>query len=975
MESPKSPQNDKHSERLRLSLDRLEPRLLLSGYGEGGPAPGWVAPEWFEVMPGVDAGDLLGQYGSTEMTWNGEDVAVLTDHWVVQFGEAALAGIESVADTVGLFPAGAITFELVEGLGLAGQVLMRTHEATVAEVVTWLEGAATISTYQPNFILQIQAVPDDPLYGNLWGLENVGQGGGVIDADIDAASAWDLSTGSADIVVGVIDTGVDYTHPDLANAAEVNGLEGVDDDLNGLIDDYGNIWVNELELYGTAGTDDDLNGFIDDVFGWDFFDNDADPMDEDSHGTHVSGTIGAIGDNARGVVGVNWTTSIMALRFLGPGGGSAAGAIGAINYATMMKLEFDDGVDDGTPGADVRLTNNSWGGGGFSQLVMDAIEASGDAGMLFMAAAGNFAFDNDVTPFYPASYDLDNIISVAATDQFDERAGFSHWGLVSVDLAAPGVATLSTVPGWTGQLYDHFQGTSMAAPHASGVAALAWAHNPDATLEQVRDAMFSGVDRLASLDGLVATGGRLNARATLERVVFDDPLVIERQAEVSSGVTVTVYDVQGRVDVGPADLQVAFRGTSVASMEVVGTGGGMGIIVEGATSVGQFKDNRRAGEPVSFLHTNSGISKIKMRTGFQGYVLNNVTIDGTVYGNDIDQDGISSDPIALLTGGPVGSVKITGLTIGDFYMGGADSKGNALTSLKTKRGDFVGGIGSSDGGVKTIKIGGDWEGRGVLEGGITKLQTTGGLSGTHWFAGGIKKGKIGDDYNAEVHVGADSGKLEFAGWFRGELLFEDGASVGYVRVRQSFQGNLFADGSVGAVWIDGGIGPQSYFRAGEAWGELRVTGGAFGELSSEARLIQLTAPEIGYVRLEGSTVVGVRILAGADLGDDWAIGGTGDNADTFGPGTIDHVSVDALNFGDCLFAAGFMPAGNGFVDMSNELFLFDSYFGRFDHTAQMINSLPSWEVGVGSYDVGDVLQIFGGSGSGPSRTVPVWSTI
>ena len=618
MESPKSPQDDKRSERLRLSLDRLEPRLLLSGYGSGGPPPGWVAPEWFEVMPGVDAADLLGQYGSTEITWDGEAAEVLSDHWIVQFGGAALAGVESVADTVGLFPAGAITFEVVEGLGLAGQVLVRIQDATVAEVVAWLEGAANISTYQPNFVLQMQAIPNDPLYGNLWGMENIGQGGGVIDADMDASAAWDLSTGSSDIVVGVIDTGVDYTHPDLANVVELNGLPDVDDDLNGLIDDYGNIWVNELELYGTAGVDDDLNGFIDDIYGWDFYDNDADPMDEGGHGTHVAGTIGAIGDNARGVVGVNWTTSIMALRFLGPGGGSAAGAIGAINYATMMKLEFDDGVDDGTPGANVRLTNNSWGGGGFSQLVMDAIEASGDAGMLFMAAAGNSGYDNDITPHYPSSYDLDNIIAVAATDQFDQLAVFSEWGLVSVDLAAPGVATLSTVPGWTGQFYDHYDGTSMATPHASGVAALAWAYNPDATFEQVRDAMFSGVDRLTSLEGLVATGGRLNARATLERVMFDNPLVIERQEEVSSGVTVTVYDTQGFVDVGPGDLQVKFSGDSVSSLKLVGSAGGAGITVSGATSVGSVKDSRKGSDPLAFFASDSSVKSVKLKTGVSG---------------------------------------------------------------------------------------------------------------------------------------------------------------------------------------------------------------------------------------------------------------------------------------------------------------------------------------------------------------------
>jgi subtilisin family serine protease len=254
-----------------------------------------------------------------------------------------------------------------------------------------------------------------------------------------------------------------------------------------------NIWTNPGEIAGD-GIDNDGNGYVDDIHGYDFVNNDADPMDDNSHGTHVAGTIAAEGNNGTGVAGVNWSAQIMPLKFLDAGGwGDTFGAIQAVEYATMM-------------GA--KLTSNSWGGGGYSQALYDAIAAAGDAGQLFVAAAGNSSSDNDTYPEYPASYDLDNIIAVAATDNNDQLAWFSNYGAASVDLGAPGVDIYSTFPG---NSYGTLSGTAMATPHVSGVAALLWAQNPDMTPEQVKNRILASADPIPALEGHTVSGGRLNA--------------------------------------------------------------------------------------------------------------------------------------------------------------------------------------------------------------------------------------------------------------------------------------------------------------------------------------------------------------------------------------------------------------------------------------------------------------------------------
>ena len=348
---------------------------------------------------------------------------------------------------------------------------------------------------EPDYYLHMTATPDDLRYPEMWGLNNTGQTGGLFDVDIDAPEAWDITTGSGTTIVAVIDTGVDYNHPDLAD----------------------NMWVNIAELNGKRNKDDDGNGYVDDIYGYDFVNGDGNPMDDQNHGTHVAGTIGAVGNNGIGVTGINWNVQIMALKFLDNRGfGSTSDAIEALQYA----------VANGAT-----ISNNSWGGDPFQQVLFDAIQNARNAGHLFVTAAGNGNFlgigqDNDASPFYPASFDLDNIIAVAATDHNDNRAIFSNYGATSVDLGAPGVDILSTTRNRT---YSLFSGTSMATPHVAGVAALLRDLHPGWSYTQIIDRLLETVDPVAALEGRTVTGGRLNAAAALTpdtvgpRIVASNP--------------------------------------------------------------------------------------------------------------------------------------------------------------------------------------------------------------------------------------------------------------------------------------------------------------------------------------------------------------------------------------------------------------------------------------------------------------------
>lgn len=353
---------------------------------------------------------------------------------------------------------------------------------TVKEAIELLKNHHAVEYVEPDYRVSIANVPNDPEFSKLWGLHNEGQTGGTFDADIDALEAWAISTGSKDIVVGVIDTGVDYSHSDLA----------------------ANMWVNPREIAGN-GIDDDGNGYIDDVHGINAITGSGDPMDDQGHGTHVAGTIGAAGNNNTGVVGVNHVTSIVGCKFLdAQGSGSTSNAIKCIDYMVSLK----------NAGVNIRVLNNSWGGGGYSQALADAITASEQADILFVAAAGNDAVDNDQNPSYPANYENESVVSVASTDSRDKMSGFSQWGSTTVDLGAPGSAILSTVPG---NGYATYSGTSMAAPHVAGAAALVLSVNPELSTGELKQLLMDSGDDNADLQGKTVSGKRLNANQALEQ--------------------------------------------------------------------------------------------------------------------------------------------------------------------------------------------------------------------------------------------------------------------------------------------------------------------------------------------------------------------------------------------------------------------------------------------------------------------------
>jgi len=368
-------------------------------------------------------------------------------------------------------------------LPLAGaEVVDPAAGVGVAQAVRDLERDPGVLYAEPNSPRVAFATPNDRFFGLQWGLQNTGQivanGGGTPGADIHAPAAWDVTTGSRDVVVGVIDSGADTAHPDLA----------------------ANLWRNPGESgagQATNGIDDDRNGFVDDVNGWDFAEHDAQPLDADGHGTHVAGTVGAQGGNAIGVTGVAQSSSLMVLRSLGAdGSGSVADVVTAYAYAARN-------------GA--RVVNLSLGGNTGSRTERDALAAAG--GVLFVAAAGNDGADNDTAGTFPCNYELVNVVCVGASDRNDALTSFSNRGKRTVDLAAPGVDIAST---YLDGKYVYMDGTSMAAPHVTGVAALALARAPGLTVPQLRDVLLSSVDPIPALGSVTVTGGRANAARAVQ---------------------------------------------------------------------------------------------------------------------------------------------------------------------------------------------------------------------------------------------------------------------------------------------------------------------------------------------------------------------------------------------------------------------------------------------------------------------------
>jgi thermitase len=374
----------------------------------------------------------------------------------------------------------------IDDLDNADPVAVAAYYSAMTDLVEYAEPNFRIEADLPEFRpvspreSRIADAPNDPHFGDQWALFNDGRNGGKEGADIDARTAWQISKGSEEIVVAVLDTGVDYTHPDLVS----------------------NMWIRPDHI--PQYTDTEL-GTFNDRYGFNAVDNFSDPMDENGHGTHCAGVIGAEADNGIGIAGINWNVQIMPLKFLGRGGfGTTKDAIEAINYA----------VDRKQKGVNVRIISASWGSTQYSKALEDAIRAAGEHGILFVAAAGNSSTDNDRRPHYPSNYDLPNVISVAALDNNDLLASFSNFGPKSVHVAAPGKNIVST---WLRESYREASGTSMATPHVAGIAALILANEPDLTVEQLRDRIVKAVDPIDSLKGRFLSGGRINAGIAMKK--------------------------------------------------------------------------------------------------------------------------------------------------------------------------------------------------------------------------------------------------------------------------------------------------------------------------------------------------------------------------------------------------------------------------------------------------------------------------
>ncbi len=486
--------------------------------------------------------------------------------WIVQL-KPEKAIDPSFASIEPLFIGGKADFKLIRGLGSAGLVQVRGYSDSIEAARQSLALNVNVATYWENTRVSGAMIPNDSEFGSLVGLHNVGQFEAAPDADIDAVEAWDETTGNPSTVIAIVDSGIDAAHPDLylniwINQGEIPAslrTQIVDIDNDQLITFYdlnapanagrvrdhnGNRYVDAIDLLQDPlwadGIDTERNGFIDDFFGWNFRTGSSEPFppnqpsDVLGHGTHVAGTIGAIGNNAQGVTGVNWRTSLMSLKFLDQNNqGDIASAIAAVNYATMMRTQYS---------TNVRVINSSWGQSGSPNGILgNAIQDAGEAGILVVAAAGNgnvlgIGVDNVRTPFYPASYELDNVIAVGASDNFDRLASFSNFGDSAVDVIAPGVGIRSTLPGGR---YGDANGTSMAAPLVSGTAALVWTSLPNASVNEVRRAILESSDKQAELIGRITSQGRLNAFGALRSTVFAPvaELVAASNVSTSGGTT------------------------------------------------------------------------------------------------------------------------------------------------------------------------------------------------------------------------------------------------------------------------------------------------------------------------------------------------------------------------------------------------------------------------------------------------------
>ena len=700
--------------------------------------------------------------GISQLRWRGRPMYAKTNQWLIglNVGRAGAAAPDALLNSAGLGT-------IFRGtLGTDDLALVEVPDGVGLERLTQaLSPTGAVRFIEPNGIVWPTATPNDTYYTSQWGLHNTGQSGGTSDADIDAPEAWDLIPASPpEVVVAVLDTGVDYRHTDL----------------------NGNMWKNPGESNNgkeTNGFDDDTNGVIDDVYGADFAYNytdvpnsDGDPDDDyaaPGHGTQVAGVIAAASNNSQGIAGVTWKTNtkIMAVKVMGGGGqffgghptyGAWTSVIRGLNYVKAMKVA----------GVNVRVANNSYGNATDSQALKDAIaglrDPNGDGntsdGILFVAAAGNSGNNNDDpdTPNYPANHTVDNVLTVAATDRNDLLADFSDtganpgpvgssFGPNGVDLGAPGKAIYTTTyTSATPRTYTYglFSGTSAAAPMVSGVAALAWAKNSSATYDMVRDAILQGTDANASLTGATVTGGRLNAKGTLD-LIGATILSVDADNDAVSGDPILV-----RIDPGnSARVQVLVDGTVKDS---VAMGTLTWLRVRGLDGDDTFTVNGDVPSSVRVLFDGGkGADNITGGAGNDWLIGGDGWLNGDADGNDVLTGGAGDD---ILTGG-AGADNLSGGTGNDRLNGG---DGNDATLLGGDGNDFVAGGDGND----TLTGDGAVAGNDVLMGGTGDDNLLGGSGDdTYLYTQGVGLLEIGNqqpesfgtDYITEgASAGADT---------------------------------------------------------------------------------------------------------------------------------------------------------------------------------------------------------------------------
>jgi subtilisin-like proprotein convertase family protein len=633
------------------AIEQLEPRQLLSA-----DLP--TAAEWVD--------------------WGNARVGALRDSYIIGFdGQQSALDAEGLARQV----AARLGIEATGFRSIArGQyATFETSSPISFELARRVaESTAFVRTIEPNRVFRTLAVPNDPRFQEQWWLQNTGQPvpfglPGTSGADIQVTQAWNISIGTRNNVVAVIDTGIDLTHPDLIQ----------------------NLWVNPGEISGN-GIDDDGNGFIDDVNGYDFGDNDGNPQDEDTgaHGTPVAGMIGAVGNNGLGMSGVNWNVSLMALKIADRFGDlSTAAIVAAHDYATMM-------IGRGT---NIVASNNSYGG--FSQAIYadapQGIDAERDAivrfvatGATFVASAGNSSFDNDNPQFtfFPTSYNIPGVIAVAATDSNDQLAGFSNYGVQTVDLGAPGVNTWTTALGGG---YNTFGGTSAAGPAVAGAVALLKAVKPNATAVEIREALINGADPLPALQGRVRSGGRLNVFRSMQILQIDGPVVravnpgpLTQQFIPGTSTPVSTITVDFSKDIDPATLA-----TNQVEVRFAGADGVFSTVDDQLIPLNSVTRDTTDARRVTIALNLSGFSPQRlplgnyrltlMPNGFRdttGNLLNGNSTSGSnhVYNFRVAAatgDNESNDTLpeaTRLTFDANGTARLTGVTLGNGLFGPLD---------------------------------------------------------------------------------------------------------------------------------------------------------------------------------------------------------------------------------------------------------------------------------------------------------------